>query len=203
MLAKIHESFIHTRRVRVLATLIAELLPPGARVLDVGCGDGRMALEIQRLRPDAQIEGLDVFVRPQTLVPVTAFDGVHLPYPDRSWDVVLFVDVIHHAAEQEDLLREAARVAGKHLILKDHLLQGWLAGPTLRFMDRQGNSRHGVALPYHYWTPQQWREVFSRLNMAPGVWKERLGLYPLPLSWFFGRNLHFLARLDHVSSPSA
>lgn len=200
MLAKFHENFIHVRRIRVLAALIAELLPLHARVLDIGCGDGKMALKIQSLRPDVEIEGLDVFVRPQTLVPVTAFDGVHLPYPDRSWDVVLFVDVIHHAVEQEELLQEAARVAGKHLILKDHLLQGWLAGPTLRFMDRQGNARHGVALPYHYWTPQKWREVFARLKMQPAVWKEKLSLYPPFLSWLFGRSLHFLARLDHVPS---
>ena len=97
MLATIHEKFIHTRRVRVLAASIADLLPRNARVLDIGCGDGRLALQIQALRPDIHIEGLDVFVRAKTLIPVTQFNGVQLPYPDHSWDVVLFVDVIHHA----------------------------------------------------------------------------------------------------------
>ena len=59
------------------------------------------------------------------------------------------------------LLREAVRVARRGLLIKDHTLTGFLAGPTLRLMDRVGNQRHGVALPYNYWTQQQWLRNFE------------------------------------------
>jgi hypothetical protein len=63
-------------------------------------------------------------------------------------------------------------------------------------MDRIGNARHGVALPFNYWTQQQWFQTFDALNLKIGAWKSKLGLYPRPLNGIFGRSLHFVARLD-------
>jgi hypothetical protein len=39
-------------------------------------------------------------------------------------------------------------------LIKDHTLNGFLAGLTLRFMDWVGNACYGIALPYHYWSQQ-------------------------------------------------
>ncbi|MCS6850283.1 MAG: methyltransferase domain-containing protein [Gemmataceae bacterium] len=191
----IHERYVAGRRLRVLSRHLAELVPRGSRVLDVGCGDGRLARALGAQRPDVEVRGVEVRVRTATAIPVAAFDGRRLPYADRSFDAVLLVDVLHHAAEPLELLREAARVAARAVILKDHLLEGPWAGPTLRFMDRVGNARHGVALPYHYWRAAQWRHAIAEVGWHVAEWRQELGLYPIPLRWVFERSLHFVALL--------
>lgn len=196
LIERIHGGYVHGRRVEVLSRSLAELLPEGARVFDVGCGDGLLASLVLGRRPDLTIEGLDVLVRPTTHIPVAHFDGRTLPMESGSVDAVVMVDVIHHIDDPMPLLREAVRVARRCLVIKDHTRDGWLAGPTLSLMDHVGNARHGVALPHNYWPRARWDRVIEDLGLTVGVWKDRLGLYPGPADWIFGRSLHFLARLD-------
>src|SRR5271165_1765132 len=182
----VHENFVFGRRVRSLAENLAALLPPDARVLDVGCGDGALAKSIMTLRPDSEITGIDVLVRGRTHIPVEKFDGQTIPFENGSFDVVLFVDVLHHMTDPLVLLREAVRVGSQGLLIKDHTANGIWAYPTLRFMDRVGNARHGVSLPYNYWTRQQWLDAFDKLGLKIAAWNGRLGLYPWPADWIFG-----------------
>lgn len=192
----IHGRHIFQRRVRVLSKHLAEVMPANASVLDVGCGDGLIAKSVLTHRPDLQLAGIDVFIRPHTHIPITQFDGHTLPQADRSVDCVMFVDVLHHTPDPRRLLQEAARVARKAVILKEHASDGLLAGPTLRLMDWVGNARHGVVLPYNYWSKAKWLDTFKDLNLRVGEWRDHLGLYPLPLNWAFERRLHFITRLD-------
>ena len=75
-------------------------------------------------------------------------------------------------------------------------MTGLLAYQTLRFMDGVGNKHHGVALPYNYWTPEQWQAAVRELGVSVTTWRKDLGLYPAPASWFFERSLHFVALLS-------
>jgi SAM-dependent methyltransferase len=199
---RIHERHVYNRRVRVLADRLAEILPRDARVLDVGCGDGLIDRLILDRRPDLQIEGIDVLRRARTHIPVKTFDGQSLPLPPDAVDVVLFVDVLHHTRDIRGLLGEARRVARAHLALKDHLVSGMLARPTLRFMDAVGNARFGVSLPYNYWTRTQWDAAFAELGLTAESWREDLHLYPPWADWLFGRSLHFLALLGKSTPPT-
>jgi SAM-dependent methyltransferase len=197
----LHGAYVHGRRVRVLASWLTRLLPRDASVLDVGCGDGLLASLIQRERPDLRIVGIDVLVRQHTHVPVQPFDGAHIPLPDGGVDVVTFVDVLHHTLDPMVLLREADRVARTHVVIKDHTANGVLARPTLRFMDRVGNARHGVALPYNYWTRRQWDAAFTELGWEVEAMERALGLYPVPANWLFGRGLHFIGSFRVSDHP--
>jgi SAM-dependent methyltransferase len=164
--------------------------------LDVGCGDGRLAHGILQKRRDVEIRGVDVLVRTHTQIPVDRFDGQAIPYGDAGVDVVMCVDVLHHTQDPMVLLREAARIARTAIVIKDHLCDGLFAGPTLRLMDRVGNARHGVALPYSYWPRQRWLQAFRTLGLTIAAWMTDLRLYPQPASWIFDRSLHFISRLD-------
>ena len=192
----IHERYSYSRRIETLSNHLAEVIPAGARTLDVGCGDGHVAHLITQKRPDVEIKGIDVLVRPETKIPVEKFDGHVIPYNSGDFDVVMFNDVLHHTEDPMILLREAVRVAGKALVLKDHTCDGLLAGPTLRFMDRVGNARHGVALPCNYWPEHKWLNAFQSLDLSISAWKKELRLYPRWADVVFGRSLHFVAKLD-------
>ncbi len=192
---RVHESIVFDRRIRVLARHLSQVIPQHVSVLDVGCGDGLLARSIGQLRPDLAFQGIEVLLRPETHIEVDQFDGSTIPFSKNSFDVVMMVDVLHHTDDPCVLLREAARVATQSIVLKDHILTGWMGGPTLRFMDRVGNARHGVALPFNYWRPDQWTAAFERLGLEVEAWKERLRLYWWPASVLFDRRLHFVAKL--------
>lgn len=193
---------VFARRIEVLSTHLAELLPPAASVLDVGAGDGALAKRLMERRRDVRIQGVDVLVRPGTHIPVREFDGTTLPFPDGSMDAVMLVDVVHHAADQRALLRDVARVARSTVLIKDHFVRGLFASPTLRFMDWVGNARHGVRLPYSYWTPSQWNNAYRDAGLTMMTVREELGLYPWPASILFERGLHFVAALAPARSSA-
>ena len=172
-------------------------------MLDVGTGDGSIAKAIALHRPDIKIEGIDVLIRPYTHIPVRLFDGEHIPFSEKTVDVVSFVDVLHHTSDAQILLREAARVSRRYIVIKDHLREGPFAKATLRAMDWIGNYGHDVVLPYNYLSEQEWRKHFQDTNLSPERWTESLGLYPFPFSLVFGRRLHFIARLTVSSSANA
>lgn len=196
LLGALHHRYILDRRATILARAVGSVLPENASVLDVGCGDGRLASLIVRARHDLRVSGIDVLLRPHTEIPVTKFDGTSIPHPDASFDVVLFVDVLHHTEDPMVLLREARRVARRAIVIKDHSLKGAFAYRTLRFMDGIGNRRHGVALPYNYWTPEQWQNAVRELGVKATLWRSDLALYPRPAHWLFDRSLHFLSCLS-------
>ena len=187
---------VFARRIEVLSSHLAAMIPRGASVLDVGAGDGQLAVRLMERRPDLRISGVDVLVRPDTKVPVREFDGERLPLGDRAVDVVMMVDVLHHASKQIALLRETARVAAKAVVIKDHFVRGALARPTLRFMDWVGNARHGVALPYSYWTPAEWAAAYQAAGLREAARRESLRLYPFPVNLLFDRGLHFIGVLE-------
>jgi SAM-dependent methyltransferase len=199
-LNRVHGGWVFKRRLQVLSSALAERLPSGARVLDIGAGSGEMGTAIGRHRPDIQMRGIDVFVRPKTDYPVDAFDGEHIPHDSNSFDACIIVDVLHHTKDPLTLLLEASRVAPM-VIIKDHLREGMLAEETLRAMDWVGNARHGVVLPYNYWNRLQWQAAFERAQLHAEAWQDDVPLYVGPLQMLFGRSLHFVTRL--VRAPVA
>lgn len=193
---RLHHRYVFGRRVEVLSRHLADLLPRGARTLDVGCGDGSIDLRVLERRPDLAIDGVDVRVRPTTYIPVQACDGQTLPVATGSYDAVTLVDVLHHSADPGRLLAEAARVARLVVVVKDHYREGLLAGPVLRLMDWVGNAHNGVDLRYGYWTEREWESAFHEAGLVPTELRRHLGLYAWPARVVFERRLHFVARLE-------
>lgn len=192
----VHNKAVFRRRVRVLSGHLVHELGSSGSVLDLGCGDGSIAKAIMDREPGLVFRGMDVLIRPHTLIPVEHFDGSVIPAPDRSFDWVTIVDVLHHTDNPRQLLAEAARVARKGVIVKDHLRDGLAARQTLRLMDWVGNKGHDVRLPYNYLSKQEWEAVFSDVGIAARSWRQSLSLYPFPANLVFDRGLHFIATLN-------
>jgi len=202
LIESIHGRYVHDRRSRILSRCLADVIPRNFSILDVGCGDGFLAQLISEARPDLSLAGIDVRERQRTHISVQRFDGATIPYDNASFDGVMFVDVLHHTEDPMVLLREAVRVSRKAIVVKDHTNDGFFADLTLRVMDKIGNRRHGVSLPYNYWSKRKWFETFATLGLQPAHWATQLKIYPWPATWVFDRSLHFVARLDLVNSTT-
>jgi SAM-dependent methyltransferase len=195
LLERLHKGLVSNRRGEVLARRVADLMPPGARLLDIGCGNGLVEHLITQHRPDVSVIGVDVRVVPDCMIEVREFDGKTLPFPDKSVDVAMVLDVLHHTENPEILLREAKRVARRAVVVKDHLDEGFMAVPILWLMDWAGNIPYGIERTYMFWTEAQWRSTFAKLGLEIETWDEAIGLYRWPLNLVCERRLHFLARL--------
>jgi len=189
-------SWYYNRRIWVLSHALANAIPGRGTVLDIGCGDGQLALALMKLRPDLKIEGVDVVARPKTLIPVAQYDGIKLPFADKSFDYVTIVDVLHHTDDPTVVLSEASRVARHGVVIKDHLREGFLAHETLAFMDWCGNIGDGVPLPYNFLSRSEWQGAFFKSRLQSRQTNEKLNIYLPPARWLFDRQLHFVSFLE-------
>jgi SAM-dependent methyltransferase len=199
LLARAHRQAVFGRRVRVLAELLARGIPEGASVLDIGCGDGTIAALIQEVNPSLTVRGIEFAPRGNCRIACEAFDGRTIPHPDASFDVCMFVDVLHHVGDSQGivkLLSEARRVTRRFVLLKDHLSENWLDFKTLQFMDWVGNRPHGVVLPYNYQNREEWEKHFQETGLSVKDWETKIPLYPRPFRALFVRQLHFMALLE-------
>ena len=193
-----HAKMVFGRRVRVLAEVLSARIPQRALVLDIGCGDGTIGSLLAERCSEISIEGVEFAPRPQCGIRCRPFDGAKLPFADGSFDVCLFVDVLHHTDDASILLREARRVTRQFVLIKDHLSENALDFKTLQFMDWVGNRPHGVRLPYNYLSRKEWEASFAKCGLSIAQWTSEVPLYPFPFSLIVGRGLHFVALLEKV-----
>ncbi len=111
-------------RLAGLATVIQLLaLPPGARVLDFGCGTGWLARCLATMGADVLATDVSANVLAlarsglardplagELRVEFQRFDGTRLPAADASMDRVVSFDAFHHVLDQAATLAEMARV---------------------------------------------------------------------------------------------
>lgn len=192
----VHRKLTYSRRVEKLSEALDALIPQSATVLDVGCGDGLVSYKVSRLSPGRTLTGIEILHRENCMIPCQPYDGESIPYPDGSFDYVMFVDVLHHTTAAGDLLLEACRVARRGVIIKDHYCESRFDYYTLAFMDWFGNAQHGVAIPCLYKARAQWKALFAQAGLQPARELLDLQLYPTPFDAVFGRNLHFAALLE-------
>jgi methionine biosynthesis protein MetW len=95
---------------------IARLVPHGARVLDLGCGDGAMLAHLQQHHGctgyGVELDDTNVHAcvqRGVNVIQLNLDEGLSL-FADQSFDVVLQIDTLQHLRNAEVMLRETVRV---------------------------------------------------------------------------------------------
>jgi SAM-dependent methyltransferase len=121
--------FEYYRSAKVLAFLDRSGVPLRGRVLDAGCGGGGMPLSLAEhvqgvvgIDPIDRFQNAGVRLAAERGVRNLHFargDGMFLPFPEATFDLVLSHAVIEHVADAPLYLRECARVLspGGHVYL--------------------------------------------------------------------------------------
>jgi protein-L-isoaspartate(D-aspartate) O-methyltransferase len=136
-------------------------LRPGARILDVGCGKGYLLHDFTQVVPDADVAGLDLsayaleHAKPEVKDRLRLGSATHLPFPDRSFDLVVSINTLHNLRlpELECALREIERVG---------------RGAKYILMDGYRTEQEKVNLLYWqltcecFFTPEEWQWVLDK-----------------------------------------
>ena len=143
---------------------IAELVPRGSRVLDLGCGDGSLLAHLvaERGCSGYGIEYNDANVlacvrRGVNVLQLNLEDGLAI-FEDNSFDVVLQIDTLQHLRNAEVMLRETARI-GK---------QGVVAFPNFAHWPNRLSILQG-RMPVTKRLPYQW---YDTPNIRVGTFKD-------------------------------
>jgi len=90
----------------------------GARVLDIGCGDGALIARLGTCRPRWEFSGVEIAARAVELArarcpdaDITIYDGAVLPFEAGRFDLAILSHVLEHVPDPVPALREAARVS--------------------------------------------------------------------------------------------
>jgi SAM-dependent methyltransferase len=160
-------------RRRVLHAVLGKLeLPPGAEVLDAGCGSGRTMDDLRRY---GTVHGFDLnplgveHARGRGHAEVQVARVEEIPFPDGSFGLITCLDVIEHTPDDVRSLTELLRVARPG---------GWLVATVPAYQLLW--SSHDVA-NHHY---RRYRRPMLRRAAQSAGWE--------PASWTYFNSLLFL-----------
>ncbi|WP_437737891.1 class I SAM-dependent methyltransferase [Sorangium sp. So ce1335] len=199
-LFSLHHRLVHVPRVGRVARALAAQVGRAASLLDVGAGDGTVALSVARRVGAQRVVGVDVKARPGAALPVAAYDGERLPFPDGAFEAVLLSDVLHHCARPGALLAEALRVASRVVAVKDHFRFGPVSEKVLLWMDLVGNAAPGVEVRGTYFTPGELVELVHGAGGRITGLEWPLRIHDLPFRLVTQDRLQFAARIERAGA---
>jgi ubiquinone/menaquinone biosynthesis C-methylase UbiE len=150
---------------------------PGKSMLDIGCGTGHIAAELQKrhgflmnlldLAPRWGYVGMWLIGVPSAKVlarrlkmSYSLYDGEKLPQADQSIDDVLLAFVLHHSHKPEQLLSEAVRVARKRVYVFEDIPEDDAEAARTEIFDSIVNAEvSGHA--HENKTREEWLELFE------------------------------------------
>lgn len=183
------EDRIYKRTCWYLRRELSDYIHKNDHVLDIGSGRGYLDWEIKK-KIGADVICVDVYNYSSVGLPVVIYDGIHLPFSDKAFDVVLLSYVLHHSGKRQlELLNEAKRVCrGRIIIYEDEAVGGVgqlfrsFHGPAFNFIV---GIRDGTTCVFH--NSHEWQRIFERLGLRILVKKVswNIGAIVLPVKRAF------------------
>ncbi|OGW31682.1 MAG: methyltransferase type 11 [Nitrospirae bacterium GWF2_44_13] len=144
-------------------------LPDNAAILDIGCAKGFMLHDFKELMPDCTVAGIDVssYAIENAMPSVKPFleiaSAESLPYPDKSFDLVISINSIHNLPLEslKQSLREIQRVCRGHSYItvdawrneqeRENLFKWVLTAETMMHVD-------------------EWKRLFAEVGYTGDYW---------------------------------
>jgi len=194
--------------VRVDHLLVADMVSPGSRVLDVGCGDGELLQLLERRGVDGRgieisREGVNASVAKGLAVVQGDADTDLGDYPNDAFDYVVLTQTLQATRRPREVLEHMLRI-GRHAIVSFPNFGHWSIRLGLLFGGKMPRTKNLPDTWYttqniHFCTIKDFRDlcgdVGAKMERAVAVnfWA---GTLRLPAPWwfwnFFGEQAVFL-----------
>ena len=141
-----------TSNVRVDHLLVADMVTPGSRVLDVGCGDGTLLQLLERRGVDGRgieisREGVNECVAKGLAVIQGDADTDLGNYPDAAFDYVILSQTLQATRRPREVVENMLRI-GRHAIISFPNFGHWRIRLQVGF---GGHMPQTDNLPYSWW----------------------------------------------------
>ena len=138
--------------------VLAELVPlDGLHIIELGCGNARLARQLLQAHPTSHLTGLEVDTRqhalnlaaPQDHLIFVAAGAQDVPFADASFDLALMLKTLHHVPMplMDQALKEVARVVrpGGYFYISEPVYDGPL-NELVRLFNDEGEVRAAAQL---------------------------------------------------------
>lgn len=136
----------------------------GNKILDLGAGNGLLALEIKE-QLDKEVVLVDVVDYNYTDLPLILYNPEEkVPLADEEVDTTILYTVLHHASDPEHLLEEAMRVTRKRLVIKEAYIEEDSIRITNSFVDWFYNRVIGdedINVPLNFLKIEGWEKLLK------------------------------------------
>jgi methionine biosynthesis protein MetW len=193
---------------RVDHLLVAAMVAPGSRVLDVGCGDGELLQLLEQRGVDGRgieisREGVNASVAKGLAVIQGDADTDLGDYPDDAFDYVILTQTLQATRRPREVLEHMLRI-GRHAIVSFPNFGHWSIRLGLLFGGRMPRTKNLPDTWYntqniHFCTIKDFRDLCGEVGasmeraVALNLWGKPLRL---PVPWwfwnFFGEQAVFL-----------
>ena len=153
-----------------------DFIQRGSKILDLGCGSGIVGNQFKEFF-QAEFFGTDIIDRRAVPLDFEIFDGKNLPFPEKSFDVVLINYVLHHSEDPISVLKEAKRVARDKIVIYEDLPEDILSKLICQLHGISFDNFFGNPTKTSFKSEREWEKIFKGLGLNI-IFKKRVNNFP-------------------------
>ena len=132
------------------------------KILDIGCGPASVSLLLTQKGYDVTPLDIKDLSFTDSIKPVV-YDGNHIPFEDKEFDVSLLLTVLHHVHDPIKLISEAVRVSKKIILIEDVY-----DNPFQKYLTYFADSLINLEIighPHSNKSDRQWKYIFNEMGL--------------------------------------
>jgi hypothetical protein len=189
---------------KAIDSTISDLIEKDLFILDYGCGTMNFSLRLKEEGRISKFIGMDVFPNPDHTKNAGEIWKNYRQIPKdgiskstENFDVVIVVDVLHHALEKDQtkILQSLADIS-RYIVIKDHFEYGLISRHLLRLADWYGNYAYGVSIPKRYFTKKRWTTLIENAGLRELKLKSNIKVHDGFFGLLISPRHHFISILQ-------